>query len=52
VAPEVDEGEGVAAVAALVTEGWSTRDAVAHVADELGLRRRELYAAVTADRAQ
>jgi len=49
-APEVDDGEGVAAVAALVAEGWSTRDAVARVADELGLRRRALYAAVTAAR--
>jgi 16S rRNA (cytidine1402-2'-O)-methyltransferase len=50
-APEVSESDGVAAVAALVADGWSTRDAVAHVADELGLRRRALYAAVTADRA-
>jgi 16S rRNA (cytidine1402-2'-O)-methyltransferase len=48
--PEVSQSDGVAAVAALVAEGWSTRDAVAHVADELGLRRRALYAAVTADR--
>jgi 16S rRNA (cytidine1402-2'-O)-methyltransferase len=49
--PEVGDGEGVAAVADLIEEGWSTRDAVAHVADELGLRRRALYAAVTEDRA-
>jgi 16S rRNA (cytidine1402-2'-O)-methyltransferase len=49
--PEVSDGEAVAAVTALVAEGWSTRDAVAKVADELGLRRRELYAAVTAERA-
>jgi 16S rRNA (cytidine1402-2'-O)-methyltransferase len=48
--PEVSESDGVAAVTALVADGWSTRDAVAHVADELGLRRRALYAAVTADR--
>jgi 16S rRNA (cytidine1402-2'-O)-methyltransferase len=49
--PEVSDSEGAAAVAALVAEGWSTRDAVARVAGELGLRRRALYAAVTADRA-
>jgi 16S rRNA (cytidine1402-2'-O)-methyltransferase len=49
--PEVSESDGVASVAALVADGWSTRDAVAHVADELGLRRRALYSAVTADRA-
>jgi 16S rRNA (cytidine1402-2'-O)-methyltransferase len=48
---EVSESEGVTAVAALVADGWSTRDAVAHVADELGLRRRALYAAVTVGRA-
>jgi 16S rRNA (cytidine1402-2'-O)-methyltransferase len=48
--PEVSQSDGVAAVATLVAEGLSTRDAVAHVADELGLRRRALYAAVTADR--
>jgi 16S rRNA (cytidine1402-2'-O)-methyltransferase len=44
----VDDEEAVAAVAALVTGGASTRDAVAQVAEEFGLRRRELYAAVTA----
>jgi len=49
-APEVDDGAGVVAVEALIAEGCSTRDAVARVADELGLRRRVLYAAVTADR--
>jgi DNA-binding phage protein len=38
----------IAAVAALVSGGASTRDAVAQVAEEFGLRRRELYAAVTA----
>jgi 16S rRNA (cytidine1402-2'-O)-methyltransferase len=48
---QVSEAEGVEAVAALVAQGWSTRDAVARVADESGLRRRALYAAVTADRA-
>jgi len=45
---EVDEADAVAAVAALVVGGASTRDAVAQVAEEYGLRRRELYAAVTA----
>jgi len=45
--PAVDEADAVAAVAALVTGGASTRDAVAHVAEEYGLRRRTLYAAVT-----
>ena len=49
-APEVSDGEGVAAVGALIAEGWSTRDAVTQVAGDLGLRRRALYAAVTAER--
>jgi 16S rRNA (cytidine1402-2'-O)-methyltransferase len=49
--PDVTDGVGVAAVAGLVAEGWSTRDAVEKVADDLGLRRRALYAAVTEDRA-
>ncbi len=49
--PDVGDGRGVDAVAELVGAGWSTRDAVAKVADELGLRRRALYAAVTDDRA-
>jgi len=47
---EVTASEGVAAVAELVAAGASTRDAVAQVADGLGLRRRALYAAVIADR--
>jgi 16S rRNA (cytidine1402-2'-O)-methyltransferase len=46
--PEIDESAAVAAVAELVARGASTRDAVAEVAEELGLRRRALYAAVTA----
>lgn len=50
--PEVSDGDAVAAVAGLVAEGWSTRDAVAHVAEGLGLRRRALYAAVTEHRAE
>jgi 16S rRNA (cytidine1402-2'-O)-methyltransferase len=43
----VDEDEVVDEVAALVEEGLSTRDAVARVAQERGMRRRDLYATVT-----
>jgi 16S rRNA (cytidine1402-2'-O)-methyltransferase len=43
----VDEDEVVDEVAALVEEGVSTRDAVARVAQERGMRRRDLYATVT-----
>jgi 16S rRNA (cytidine1402-2'-O)-methyltransferase len=43
----VDEDELLAAVDALVAGGLSTRDAVARVAQERGLRRRDLYATVT-----
>ena len=46
VAP-VDDATVAAAVEALVTDGWSTRDAVDRVATEHGLRRRAVYAAVT-----
>jgi 16S rRNA (cytidine1402-2'-O)-methyltransferase len=49
--PPPPDGPGpddVGAVAALVADGISTRDAVVAVARERGLVRRELYAAVTA----
>jgi 16S rRNA (cytidine1402-2'-O)-methyltransferase len=46
-APEVDEADVVAEVERLVAEGRSTRDAVAQVATARGLRRRDVYAAVT-----
>jgi 16S rRNA (cytidine1402-2'-O)-methyltransferase len=45
--PTLEDTDAVAEVAARVAEGASTRDAVAEVAAELGLRRRDLYAAVT-----
>jgi 16S rRNA (cytidine1402-2'-O)-methyltransferase len=45
--PEVDEADVVAEVERLVAEGRSTRDAVAQVATVRGLRRRDVYAAVT-----
>jgi len=44
---DVDVDELIAAVAALVDGGLSTRDAVATVAQARGLRRRDLYATVT-----
>jgi 16S rRNA (cytidine1402-2'-O)-methyltransferase len=40
--------DAVAAVTARVRGGLSRKDAIAEVAAELGLRRRELYAAVVA----
>jgi 16S rRNA (cytidine1402-2'-O)-methyltransferase len=49
-APEVDDADVVADVAALVAGGTSTRDAVARVATERGLRRRDVYATVTQGR--
>jgi 16S rRNA (cytidine1402-2'-O)-methyltransferase len=45
--PTLADTDAVAEVAARVAEGTSTRDAVAEVAAELGVRRRDLYAAVT-----
>lgn len=45
--PTLEETDAVAEVAARVAEGASTRDAVAEVATEFGLRRRDLYAAAT-----
>jgi 16S rRNA (cytidine1402-2'-O)-methyltransferase len=50
-APEVDEDELVTAVEALVAGGLSTRDAVARLAEQRGLRRRDVYATVTMRRA-
>jgi 16S rRNA (cytidine1402-2'-O)-methyltransferase len=44
----VAESDAVAEVLARVRDGASRRDAVAAVAAELGLRRRDLYAAVVA----
>lgn len=44
---EVDEGARVREVDALVAAGRSTRDAVDEVAARSGMRRRDLYAAVT-----
>jgi len=44
---EVDEDVVVAAVEELVAAGASTRDAVARVAVDRGMRRRDLYAVVT-----
>jgi 16S rRNA (cytidine1402-2'-O)-methyltransferase len=44
----VPESDAVAEVLARVREGASRRDAVAAVAAELGLRKRDLYAAVMA----
>ena len=49
-APEVDDDEVVAAVEAAVAAGASTRDAVAQVAAERSLRRRDVYATVIARR--
>ena len=49
-APEVDDDEVVAAVEAAVAAGASTRDAIAQVASERSLRRRDVYATVTARR--
>jgi len=46
-APEVDDAELVVEVEALVAAGLSTRDAVGAVATARGLRRRDVYAAVT-----
>jgi 16S rRNA (cytidine1402-2'-O)-methyltransferase len=46
--PDGPSAEDLAAVAALVAAGTSTRDAVAQVARTRGLVRRELYAAVSA----
>jgi 16S rRNA (cytidine1402-2'-O)-methyltransferase len=48
--PEPDDGALADAVEALVAAGSSTRDAVERVATERGLRRRAVYAAVTARR--
>jgi 16S rRNA (cytidine1402-2'-O)-methyltransferase len=49
--PVGDPGDAdVAAVAALIAEGSTTRDAVAQVATERGFRRSDLYAAVTSKR--
>jgi len=49
--PVGDPGEDdLAAVAALVADGSTTRDAVTQVANERGFRRSDLYAAVTAKR--
>jgi 16S rRNA (cytidine1402-2'-O)-methyltransferase len=45
----VTEAEAVTEVRARVLRGASRRDAVAAVAAELGLRKRDLYAAVVAD---
>lgn len=45
--PAVDDATVAAAVERLVADGLSTRDAVARVATEHGLRRRAVYAAVT-----
>ena len=49
--PEVEDDVLVVAVEGLVAGGLSTRDAVARVATEHGLRRRDVYAMVTAHRA-
>ena len=51
-APEVDDAELVAIVEELVADGLSTRDAVARVAAERSLRRRDVYATVTARRSE
>ncbi len=48
--PADDDASAVAAVDALIATGMSTRDAVAQVAAQRGLRRRALYAAVTGPR--
>lgn len=49
--PVGDPGEDdVAAVASLVADGSTTRDAVTQVANARGFRRSDLYAAVTAKR--
>jgi len=48
--PADDDDQAVAAVDALIAAGVSTRDAVAQVAAQRGLRRRALYAAVTGRR--
>jgi len=50
VAEDLDDATLVGAVDALVSGGLSTRDAVTRVAGERGLRRRRVYAAVTASR--
>jgi 16S rRNA (cytidine1402-2'-O)-methyltransferase len=47
---EVDDDVLVGAVESLVAGGLSTRDAVARVATEHGLRRRDVYGTVTAHR--
>jgi 16S rRNA (cytidine1402-2'-O)-methyltransferase len=49
-AEPVAAADAVAEVLARVQGGASRRDAVTAVAEELGLRRRELYAAVVSDR--
>ena len=48
--PADDGATAIAAVDALIAAGESTRDAVAKVAAQRGLRRRALYAAVTGRR--
>lgn len=48
--PADDDASAIAAVDALIAAGLSTRDAVAQVAAQRGLRRRALYAAVTGRR--
>jgi len=48
----VTEADAVAEVRVRVLGGASRRDAVAAVATELGLRKRDLYAAVVADQAE
>jgi 16S rRNA (cytidine1402-2'-O)-methyltransferase len=46
----VDEAELARLVAARVAEGATRRDAITEVARETGVSRREVYAAVVADR--
>jgi 16S rRNA (cytidine1402-2'-O)-methyltransferase len=50
VAVELDPAELAAAVAGLVADGRSRRDAVTEVAEQTGIPRKQVYAAATANR--